>query len=63
LYTYKITKGNKMTPDRKEVINTNKIEEYYWAGKTVVYVNNYLVNESFEEACKKFANKSVYPNR
>jgi len=52
-----------MTPDRKEVINTNKIEEYYWAGKTIVYVNNHLVDESFEEACKKFANKQIQPTR
>jgi len=41
-----------MNPSRKKVIGTNKVEEYYWAGEMVVYVNNYLVDESFEDACK-----------
>jgi hypothetical protein len=41
----------KMSPERKEIVNGKKVEEYYWAGKMVVYVNNYGVEMTFEEAC------------
>ena len=43
----------RMTPDRKEIIGDNKVEQYYWAGEIVVYVNNYLTKETFDEAVEK----------
>lgn len=42
-----------ITPERKEVINGNEIEEIYWAGKFIVYINNRLYKGSFEEAVKQ----------
>ena len=39
-----------MTPERKKMIGWNKVEEYYWSGKMVVYVNNRLTEESFQHA-------------
>ncbi len=41
-----------MSPDRKEIINGQKIEEYSWGGKLVVYANNYAVKSTFEETCE-----------
>jgi len=38
-----------MNADRKININGVKIEEYYWAGKFVCYVNNKLSEKSFDE--------------
>lgn len=43
-----------MSPERKAIIGEHKVEEYYWAGKMVVYVDNHLVNtETFDEACRR----------
>jgi hypothetical protein len=41
-----------MKPLRVEKVNGNTIEEFYWAGKLVVYVNNRLFNGDFEAAIK-----------
>lgn len=41
-----------MSPNRVEIIGKKKIEEYYWAGRYVVYVNNQLTTETFAQACK-----------
>lgn len=38
-----------MEPDRKIVIGDDQIEEYYWAGKMVCYVNHRLSERSFDE--------------
>ena len=41
-----------MTPDKKKIINGQKVEQYYWAGKNVVYVDNVLQeNQTFDEVC------------
>jgi len=41
-----------MKPERYKKINGKMIEEYYWADKLVVYVNNRKFDGTFEEACK-----------
>ena len=41
-----------MRAERTKVINGNTVEEYYWAGKLVVYINNRLSNFTFEQAIK-----------
>ena len=38
-----------MSPDRHKIVNGKKVEEYYWAGKMVVYVDNWAVTQSFDE--------------
>ena len=40
-----------MEPDRKSLIKGYKIEEFYWNGRQVVYVNNRLTDLLFDEAC------------
>ena len=40
-----------MSPERKEIVNGKKVEEYCWAGKMVVYVDNHSVEMTFEETC------------
>ena len=45
--------AKKMTPQRKREINGHVIEEYYWHGEMVVYVDNQLVKESFEKAIER----------
>lgn len=42
-----------MTPDRVKVIDDNRVEEFYWAGKMVVYINNRATEETFEKACNR----------
>lgn len=39
-----------MKPEREKKIGRNLIEEYYWAGKWVVYVNNKRYDGTLEEA-------------
>jgi|SaaInl7_200m_RNA_FD_contig_41_1180555_length_1261_multi_6_in_0_out_0_2 hypothetical protein len=41
-----------MSPDRRTEVNGNKIEEYYWAGKMVTYINNRAFEGTYEEAIK-----------
>lgn len=41
-----------MKPDREKRVGRNLIEEYYWAGKWVVYVNNKRYDGTYEEAVK-----------
>lgn len=40
-----------MNPERQKEINNHLIEEFYWNGTYPVYVDNRLVNISFERAC------------
>ena len=42
-----------MSPDRKEIVNGQKVEEYTWGHKLVVYIDNHLTSETFEEACER----------
>lgn len=39
-----------MTPERSERIGNVLVEEFYWAGELVVYVDHHLTREYFEEA-------------
>ena len=40
-----------MSPDRKDTINGHRIEEFYWAGRMVTYVDNQLTSASYDAAC------------
>lgn len=42
-----------MTPERSKVIDGSRVEEFYWAGKMVVYIDSTLTGETFEQACKR----------
>lgn len=39
-----------MTPDRQEVVNGHKVEEYWWGGEFVVYIDNLASELTYEEA-------------
>ena len=39
-----------MTPERKVKIGSFKVEEFYWNGKYVSYIDNKKFNGTFEEA-------------
>lgn len=39
-----------MTPERKEQIGPHKVEEFYWNGRMIVYVDNQLSGSTFEAA-------------
>jgi|LakMenEpi03Aug12_release.lakeMendotaPanAssembly.Ray.scaffolds.fasta_scaffold2602880_2 hypothetical protein len=39
-----------MTPERKAMINGHLIEEIYWAGRYVVYVDHRLTVEDYDIA-------------
>ena len=41
-----------MTPHKTKSINGHKVEQFYWAGRMVVYVDNHLQkDQTFEEVC------------
>ncbi len=42
-----------MEPERKKEINGHKVEEYYWNRRMVVYVDNHLTEDSFEDVCRR----------
>lgn len=42
-----------MSPDRKETVNGKLVEEYYWAGEYVVYVDHRAAKGSFEKIIEK----------
>ena len=46
-----------MTADKKCFIGGKTIEEYYWHGKYVVYVDNILVEGKFDEICADIESK------
>jgi hypothetical protein len=46
----KLEEREEMTPDRKEIVDGKKVEEYYWGGKMVVYIDNHFTEMTFEEA-------------
>lgn len=48
-----------MTPDQFTVIDGHKVEEFYWAGKTVVYVDNQLVSTDYATTCDMLRNDKV----
>ena len=39
-----------MSPERKENIGPHKVEEFYWAGRMIVYVDDKLTSETFDDA-------------
>jgi hypothetical protein len=41
-----------MTPDRRIEIGGKKVEEYYWAGEYVVYIDGHLFNGNYDTAIK-----------
>jgi len=49
-----------MNPERQCSINGFRIEEFYWAGDYIVYVNHGLVDGSYENACA-IAEKNAPP--
>lgn len=42
-----------MNPERDALINGILVEEFYWNGGMVVYVNNRRSDKTFEEAIKE----------
>ncbi len=44
-----------MTPDRKCIVQGQLIEEYYWAGKLVVYIDHHAFEGTYSEARDKVA--------
>ena len=49
-----------MKADRKKIINGYKIEECYWAGRTVCYVDDRLSNATFDENVALLSDNSGY---
>lgn len=43
-----------MNPERSKKVGKHTIEEFYWAGEWVVYVDNRSSDLSYEDACKKY---------
>ncbi len=43
-----------MRAERKEIVHGHLVEEYYWAGKTVVYIDNRLTDLSYSEAVRSY---------
>ena len=41
-----------MNPDKKKTIRGHKIEQFYWTGRNVVYIDNHLTIWRFDEITK-----------
>ncbi len=41
-----------------KMIGWNKVEEYYWGGKIIVYINNKLTEETFEHTVTRLEDKN-----
>jgi len=39
-----------MTPQRKETVNGHLIEEFYWNGRSVIYIENHKFHGCFDDA-------------
>jgi len=46
-----------MSPERKKWIGDTLVEEYYWNGKMVVYIDHHVTKENFLEACINLKNQ------
>lgn len=44
-----------MSPERKAKIGGHTVEEFWWAGKRVVYIDNRLTDETFEAAVARLS--------
>ena len=42
-----------MNPARKEYANGQMVEEYYWNGRMIVYIDNKLSGETFDDAVSR----------
>ena len=42
-----------MTPQRSATVNGHKVEEFYWNGRMVVYVDNAKTVESYSQALSR----------
>ena len=38
-----------MAPDKKKIVNGHKVEQFYWAGRDVVYIDNHLTDWKYDE--------------
>ncbi len=47
-----------MKPERTKRIGGFVIEEFYWAGKFKVYVNDELTRDTFEAACNHIISRA-----
>ena len=51
-----------MSPNKQIVIGETKIEQYYWNGKSTVYVNNRLFGWTFDEAVTTARRSATKPD-
>lgn len=50
-----------MSPEKKKIINGYLVEEYWWAGKLVVYIDHHATEETYDEACNRLETETA-PN-
>ena len=46
-----------MDAERQIKTPAGKVEEFYWNGRLIVYVDNRLTDESFDTACCRLTQK------
>lgn len=53
-----------MTPNKRETVNGHKIEQYYWHGDQVVYIDNHAFTGNFDDAIRRCENDTpVHANQ
>jgi len=52
-----------MQPNRSVIVNGHSIEEYYWGGKFVIYIDNKISIYSFQEAIDIYSVMDNYKNQ
>ncbi len=51
-----------MSPDKQKTIKGLKVQQYYWSGKDVVYVNNHLVSDKYDDITEETIDNVTYPS-
>lgn len=46
-----------MTPERRVLVGDHTVEEFYWAGDMVVYVDHQLVKKSYEQIVEELTDQ------
>ena len=55
-------RDGKMTPDKQKTIKGLKVQQYYWSGKDVVYVDNHLVSDTYDNITEETIDNVTYPS-
>ena len=51
-----------MSPNKQKTIKGLKVQQYYWTGEDVVYVDNHLVSDKYDDITEETIGNVTYPS-